>query len=155
LHDLMVSMNRTARSMSRSVSGVEEKFRLPSHRDGQTWLATAHAFATDAEPFADEFVRRGMAPDFIDDLKARILAVEQAIDAQAQEAAARVTATAALAEAVQEGLAAVRELDAIVRNVYKDNEAELAAWESARHVARAPRRAEKEAPPAQPAPAGA
>jgi hypothetical protein len=154
LRDLMVSMNRTARSMSRSMPGMEEKFRLPSNRDGQTWLATAHAFATDAEPFADEFVRRGMAPEVIDDLKARILAVESAIDAQTRAEAGRVTATAALAEAVQEGLAAVRELDTTMRNTYAGNEAELAAWESASHVERAPRRSEEEeeTPPAPVAP---
>jgi hypothetical protein len=154
LHDLMVTVYRTARSMSRDFPGAAEKFRLPSKRDGETWLATARGFVIDAVPFNDEFIRRGMAPDFIDDLKARILAVEQATAGQAQAWAARVTATASLAEAAQMGLKAVRELDPIVRNIYADNEAELAAWESASHVERAPRRAEEEAPPAQPAPQG-
>ena len=97
-----------------------------------------------------------MAPDFVDDLKARILAVEQAADGQAEAWGLRVEATANLAEAARQGFEAVRELDAIVRNIYRDNEAELAAWESASHVDRAPRRAEEEveeAPPAPPAPA--
>jgi hypothetical protein len=56
----------------------------------------------------------------------------------------------------EQGLEAVHELDAIVRNVYADNAAELAAWESASHVERAPRRAdddEEEEPPAPPPPA--
>jgi hypothetical protein len=146
-------MNRTARSMSRSLPGVEEKFRLPSKRDGQTWLATATGFATEAEPIADEFVRRAMPPDFIDDLKARILAFKQAMDGQAQKSAEQVAATAALAEAAEQGLAAVRELDAIVRNIYAGNEAELAAWESASHVERAPRHAGEEEGEPEPAPA--
>ncbi len=154
LHDLMVSMNRTARSMSRTMPGVEEKFRLPPNKDGVMWLAAARAFATEAEPLADEFVRRNVAPDFIDDLKARILAVDQADDAQQKAESARIEATANLATAIQQGLADVRELDAIVRNTYAGNEAELAAWESASHVERAPRRAgeEEEEPPAPPAP---
>jgi len=154
LRDLMETVSRTARSMSRSFPGVAEKFRLPSKRDGETWLATARGFATDAVPFNDEFLRRGMPPDFVDDLKARILAVEQAADAQAQAWAARVTATAGLAGAAQQGVEAVRELAPVVRNIYADKEAELAAWDSASHVERAPRRAEEEAPPAQPAPVG-
>ena len=58
-----------------------------------------------------------------------------------------------VAEAAEIGLAAVRELDAIVRNIYRDNEAELAAWESASHVENAPRRAEEEESPAEPSPA--
>jgi hypothetical protein len=154
LHDLMRSINRTARSMSREFLGSKEKFRLPSNKDGETWLVTARGFSTEVVPLEEEFVRRGIAPDFVDDLKARIHAVEQAAEGQAQAWAARVVATAALAGAAQQGLEAVRELDVIVRNIYADNEAELAAWESANHVERAPRRAEEEEePPNQPPPA--
>ena len=154
LRAIMEAMSRTARSMSKRLPGVEETFRLPSRKDGQTWLAFARAFATEAGPLAEVFVSRGMPPDFIDDLKARILAVEQALDVRAQREAEQVAATAAIAEAAEQGLAAVRELNPIVLNIYKDNEAELAAWESASHVERSPRRAEeKEETPATPAPA--
>lgn len=152
LHDLMESMSRTARSMKRSHPGVEETFRLPSKRDGETWLATANAFATEAVALNDELVRRSMPPDFVDDLKARILSVKQAGEEQARASAGRIASTAALAEAAQTGLAAVRELDPIVRNVYKGNETELAAWESASHVERAARRAEEEEEPPLPPP---
>ena len=153
LHDLMEAMSRTARSMSRTFPGVAEKFRLPSRNDGETWLATARGFSTDAVPLNDEFVRRGMAPDFVDDLKARILAVEQAAAGQTQAWAGRVTSTASLAEAAQQGFEAVRELTPIVLNIYEGNDAERVAWESASHVERAPRHAEEEEPPPAPAPA--
>jgi hypothetical protein len=153
LHDLMRSMSRTARSMSRSFPGVAEKFGLPSNKHGETWLAFARGFSTEVLPLADEFIRRGMASDFVDGLKARILAVEQAAAGQAQAWAARVAATAGLAEAARQGLEAVRELDTIVRNIYGGNEAELAAWGSASRVERAPRHAEEEESPVQPPPA--
>jgi len=155
LRKLVEAISRTARSMSGSSPGVAEKFRLPSGKDGQTLLLTARAYATEAVPLNDELVSRGMPPDFVDDLKARILAVEQSMDGWAHHSAERVASTANLAEAVQQGLAAVRELAPIVRNIYKDTEAELAAWESASHVERAPQRAEEEeeAPPTQPQPA--
>lgn len=156
LRELMETLSRTARSMSRSLPGTKEKFRLPTKRDGETWLANARGFSTDAVPLEEEFVRRGIAPDFVDDLKARILAVEQAGEKQERAWNARITATAGLGEAARLGLAAVRELDTIVRNVYAGNEAELAAWESASHVERAPQRAEEEEaeePPATPTPA--
>ena len=153
LRALMEAISRTARSMARRFPGIEEKFRLPSKKDGQTWLAFARGFVTAAEPLAEEFVSRGMAPDFIDDLKARSLAVQQTLDARAQKEAEQVAATAGIREAAEQGLAAVREFDPIARNIYASNEAELAAWESASHVERAPRRAEEEEePPAQPAP---
>jgi hypothetical protein len=156
LRTLMEAIFRTARSMSKLFPGIEEKFRLPSNKDGQTWLAFGRAFSTEAEPLADEFVGRGMSPDFIDDLKARIHAVEQSLDGRAQKSAERVASTAGVAEAVEQGVEAVRELSAIVRNIYANNEAELAAWESASHVERAPRRAdddEEEEPPPPPPPA--
>jgi len=153
LRDLLETISRTARPMSRLTPGMKEKFRLPSNKDRQMWLAAARAFAAEAEPLSEEFVGRGLAPDFIDDLKARTLAIEQVVDGQAQQSGWRVTATAAVATAAQQGLDAVRELDSIVRNIYAGNESELAAWESASHVERAPRRAddEEEEPPAQPA----
>ena len=152
LNELMAVMSRTARPMSRAIPGVEEKFRLPSKGGGETWRTMARAFATEAVPLEEEFVGRGMAPDFVDDLKARILAVEQATEGQSQAWNVRVASTAGLAEAARQGLEAVRELDTIVRNIYAGNEAELAAWESASHVERAPRHAEEEEPPATPAP---
>jgi len=132
---------------------VEEKFRLPSSRDIHTWLAAARAFAIDAEPLAEEFLGRGMAPDFIDELKARTLAVAKPMEEREGESSDRIGSTADVEAAAQEGFDATRELDAIVRNVYAGNEAELAAWESASHVERAPRRAddeEEETPPAPP-----
>jgi hypothetical protein len=155
LRDLMETISRTARSTSRLTPEMKEKFRLPSNRDRRTWLAVARAFVMEAEPLSEEFVGRSMAPDFVDDLKARILAVEQAVDGRAQQSGGRVAATAGVTEAAGQGLEAVRELDAIVRNVYAGNEAELAAWESASHLERAARRAEEEeeAPPTQPTPA--
>ena len=155
LRTLMDVISRTARSMSRRFPGVEEKFRLPSKKGGQTWLAFGRGFATEAEPLSEEFVSRGMAPDFIDDLKARIHAVKQSLDGRAQESAERVASTAGVAEAAEQGLEAVRELDPIVRNVYAGNEGELAAWESASHVERAPHRADddEEEPPPPPPPA--
>ncbi|MFL6332575.1 MAG: hypothetical protein ACJ754_04440 [Pyrinomonadaceae bacterium] len=156
LRDLMEAVSRTARSMSRRMPGIEERFSLPSTKDGQTWRAAARDFAEAAEPIADEFVSRGMAPDFIDDLKTRALAIGQTVDGRELEASERITSTTNVGEAAEKGFVAVRELGAIVLNIYKDNPAELAAWESASHVERAPRRAdddEEEAPPAAPAPA--
>jgi hypothetical protein len=40
----------------------------------------------------------------------------------------------------------LRELDAIVRNIFDDDPASLAAWTSASHVERAPRRRQTDAP---------
>lgn len=47
---------------------------------------------------------------------------------------AHVSATASVESEAELGMAAVRRLDAIVRNMFRADPAALAAWESARHV---------------------
>lgn len=146
LREGMEAIARTAGSMARSAPGLRDKFRLPSNRSGQEWLAAARSFAAEAEPLKGEFVSRGMGADFLEEFKTRIRAVEQTVDVRAQRSAARVSATAAVAEAAERGREAARELDAVVRNVFRNDHVTLAEWESASRVERAARRAEKEAP---------
>lgn len=154
LRAMMEAIARTARAMSRKTPGVEDKFRLPSNKRAQDWLAAARAFLTEAEPLKDEFVRLGMAPAFVEEFKSRVRAVEQSIDGRAQKSAARVSATVGVAGAAERGRQAVRELDAIVRNLFAGEDETLAGWESASHVERAPRKAAAEEPEEEPTPAG-
>src|SRR5688572_2922808 len=69
LREMLRAMARTARAMAAKTPGLAEKFRLPRNAGGQMWLAGARAFAAEAEPLKDEFVRRGMAADFLEVLK--------------------------------------------------------------------------------------
>ncbi|MCA1618101.1 MAG: hypothetical protein LC795_02060 [Acidobacteria bacterium] len=144
----MEAISRTARSMARATPGLRDKFRLPHNAGEQTWLLTARAFAADAEPLKDEFVRRGMAANFLEGFRSRIGNVEQSIDGRAQKSAARVSATVAVAEAAGRGREAVRELDAVVRNIFRGDASTLAEWESASHLERPARRSSGETPPA-------
>ena len=153
LRDVMEAIGRTARAMERATPGLRDKFRLPHNAGEQTWLASARGFAADAEPLKDEFIRRGMHADFLEDLRARIETVENFIDGRAEKAGARVSATVAVAQAAERGRGAVRELDAIVRNVCRGDLSALSEWESASRVERPARRAKQEAPAAAPAPA--
>ena len=88
-----------------------------------------------------------MDVNFVNDLNAQIEVVEAAADESAQKTTAKVGATAACAEAAQSGRAAVEELDAVARNVFREDPATLAEWESARHVERPTRHPEEVAPP--------
>lgn len=155
LREEMEAIARTARAMERKTPGVEDKFRLPSNKRAQDWLAAARAFAVEAEALKEEFVKHGMAPGFVEGFKARIEAVEQTIDGRAQKSAARISATVGVAEAAERGRLAVRELDAVVRNLFGNDKPLLAEWESVSHVERAARRPEAETPPAEEPPANA
>ena len=90
-----------------------------------------------------------MPADFLEDLEADIEQFEEALTRRVQGRETHVTATAAIDDLVERGMNAVRELDAIMRNMFANNPAKLAAWMSASHVERAPRRRAAQ-PPAPP-----
>lgn len=132
-------IRRTARSMSQEMPGLADKFRIPRNMTDQELLGTARAFAADAAPLKSEFLRYAMPAGFLEDLNEHIEDFESAMGAQHTGRGHQVMATAAIDDALDGALSAVRRLDAVVRNTYHDDGAKLAAWERARHVERAAR----------------
>jgi K+ transporter len=153
LVEMMKAISRTAVAMSRNIPGLENKFRMPEDKREQTLLAVARSFVMDVEAWEDEFVKNGMAANFLSDFKSRVRALEQTIDDRAQKTASRVSSTVAIAAAAESGRVVVRDLDPVMRNIFAGDPAALAEWESASHIERAPQHAEQEEPPNQPPPA--
>ena len=52
----------------------------------------------------------------------------------------RVATTALIGESIRRGMIALRILDAVMRNIYATQPGKLAAWLSASHVERAPKK---------------
>lgn len=153
LRRALEAISRTARSMADTIPGLDDKFRLPrGNASDQILIATARAFAEDARPLGDEFIRHEMNARFLEDLNADIRAFEQAINAQNMNVEKRVTATAAIENALENGVKAVRRLDAIIRNKFGNDPSTLTAWASASHIERSPRRTPKETKPSAPTP---
>jgi hypothetical protein len=149
----MEAISRTARSMAFDTPGIEDKFRLPYQPKDQELLNTARAFAADAQPLAAEFTRRGLPADFLADIASDIESFEQAINRKTSGRSAQVAATAAIDNLIEDGMRHLRQLDTVVRNVFADDPASLAAWISASHVERAPRsRKQPGSTPPQPTP---
>ncbi len=146
------AISRAARVMAMSTPGLEDKFRAPRNVSDQALLATARAFAADALPLKTEFTRRGLPDDFLEDLDADIEEFEQAINQKIRKRAAQVAATAAIDDALERGINIVRELDAIMRNRLRTQHATLAAWLSASHTERSPRRSTPQTPTTPAAP---
>lgn len=136
----MVAISETARAMESSIPGISQSFRLPNSNGDQALLNAGRAFVEAATPLESEFVSREMRTDFLAKLSAAIDGFESACESQNRNREKCVTATAAIDEVVARGMAVARELDAIVRNKFRDDAAMLAAWESARHVERPARR---------------
>jgi hypothetical protein len=140
LRESMQAIARTARVMAIDMPGLENKFRLPRSGRDPALLQAARAFAADALPLKTEFLRHGMHEPFIEEFKEEIADLERAMGQQNTGRGAHVSATASVESAAERGMNAVRRLDAIVRNLFRDDDPTLAAWTSARHVESATRK---------------
>jgi hypothetical protein len=136
LREDLDDISRTARAMAFEVDGLDVKFRLPRYLNDQKLRETAMAFAADAIAFKDTFIRYAMPTDFLEDLAADIADFEAASQSQNTGIENQVAAGAAVDTTREQGMNAVRRLEAIVRNKYRNDAATLAAWEHARHIER-------------------
>jgi hypothetical protein len=152
LQDNMEAITRTVRVIAFTVLGLEDKFRLPRNVGDQALLAVARSFAQDALPLKDEFIRRGMSANFLEELHASIAALEAALVHKTQKRGTHIAATAAIDQTTTDGINAVRELDAIVRNVFRQDPATLAEWTSASHTESGSRHTKAAQLPTQPTP---
>lgn len=149
------AISRTARPMEKTMPGVADKFRVPARLKDQDLLSFARGVAVDAAPLKSEFVKRGFRADFDADLSAATADFEQSVSRRIQSTESRVTSTATVKRLMRECADIVRELDPVMRNLFADDPAALAAWESASHVERAARRAKSNGQPAPTTPAPA
>ncbi|MFL6227791.1 MAG: hypothetical protein ACJ741_03320 [Pyrinomonadaceae bacterium] len=125
------AISDTARALSVTTPGLRELFRLPRGNNDQALLSTARAFHTAAAPLKADFIRLELPADFLENLEADINGFGRASVGQISSRQARVAATNAIGTAIERGLAVLRQLDAVVRNKFRDDPATLAAWESA------------------------
>ncbi len=146
LRDALVAINRTARALAYETPGLDDKFRLPRSSSDQALLNAARAFAADATPLSAAFIRHEMPANFLAEIQSHIQSLEAAHDSHATAKDVRVSATVGIDTALTRGITAVRRLDAVIQNKFRDDQATLAAWGTASHTERTNR-------PAPPAPA--
>lgn len=137
---------RTAHSMSYQFPHIDEKFRVPANRNDQQMLAAANAFLTEATPLAADFVTYGMPNGFLTDLQADIAAFENALGTTGSAIDSHVEATADIDEAVRRGMIAVRILNGVVKNIFRNDAGRLAAWTSASHIEKDPKKKPENSP---------
>jgi hypothetical protein len=149
---MLERLRRTVRSMSHAPGNehLKAKFRIPRSPAHQGLLAAARSSASDAQELQTQLAAYGLPPDFADQLNAKITAFEASLTDQNSGREDQVEATAGIENEIAEALKDVREVDGIVRNVFFDQPAKLAAWESARHIESRPHR-KKANPPNEPA----
>src|SRR6266404_8646617 len=127
---------RAARAM-----GVETNFPLPAPGNDNALLRSARAFAANAAPLSAQFIAHELPATFLADLTADADAFEAAMTAQGNAVADRVSAGAALSDAIDRSLEIVRKLKDLIRIKYANDPVVLAEWTTASHIERAPKRA--------------
>ncbi len=103
-------------------------------------------------PYASTLVAAGLPTDFIDQLKAAVVALEATVPATRALRGAQVNATKALSEHVQAAGKVFRALDKLIPAELGKNNPALAEWKSMRRVMRSPS-AKGVTPPTTPTPA--
>ena len=140
LRDEMSDISRTAKSMEYAFDGISDKFRFQRNMPDAAMLAKARAFYDESLPYEADFIAYGLDTDFRKDLKYAADAFEASFSNTASATAEHVAATADEAAKVREGMVIVRILDGIVKNKYANDPGKLAAWLSASHVEKAPKK---------------
>ena len=124
----MDAIEMTARAIAMHIPIAEDKFRSPWTYNYEEVLLTARAFAEDAAPLRDEFLKYCMPPTFIEDLIALTGELEEAIAARNEDPGARLCVEAKIDDAMERALMAVRELDVMMHNRFDDDELGRTEW---------------------------
>jgi len=149
------AINKIARALPIvEFPGVSEQFRMPQNGSYANLAATARAFVLNAAPISQVFIDRGRPATFIDDLTAAVTAFEAARTRRQEGRHGQIGSTAAIEIAGRNGVAYMRELDAILSPIYEPDALMFGAWKAATRIERSPQPAETPTDPAvAPAPA--
>ena len=140
---LLATMNRTnktARFIASSVPGFDDPFKLPRSESDAALLYTARLFVERATACADLFIKFSMPADFIAEMNTHIRNIEQAIESREAILKRLKGTTAAIDAGLKECMNTLFKLDIVMANTLRDDPVTRTAWNSARHVKRAPQK---------------
>jgi hypothetical protein len=146
LRDEMSDISRTAKSMEYAFDGISSQFQFQRNMNDADMLAKARAFYTESLTYNADFISYGLPSTFRADLNSAADAFEASFSSTATATAEHVAATAEISSKIREGMIIVRILDGIVKNKYANDPGKLAAWLSASHVEKAPKKKETSTP---------
>jgi hypothetical protein len=152
LNGALDAIARTARALD--TPGLGGKFRLPSVRNDHELATAARRFQEGAAALKAQFVSHGLPKSFLTDLQAALDAFERATQDRLAAIETSAAAAAGIGTAMDLALAALTRLDAIVANTLRGEPTMLAAWTTARRVARVRGRAGREEAPVAASSAG-
>jgi len=153
LRDRLDAIMRTARAIAEQTPGFDDPFHLPRKQDDDSLLLACPLFLDEAEAKKARFVGHGLSETFVTDLKALVDGYEQAVRSVSSAKERTKVARKGIVAAQLAGLAAIRQLDVIVRNQLEHDPEALAHWEEARRIEYQSRRRAAAAPVVEQVPA--
>jgi hypothetical protein len=134
---------RMSRTMKLEINGSEITFVLPPFAvNSERLAAAADAMATALTVLGPQFVAKGFASNFVEQLRNTTKALRDAIDQRAAHFARRTGTTAVMQERETQVVNLVRVIDTLVRPVIKNNQDLLVAWDTLMSLPRAPKPAD-------------
>lgn len=122
---------RMSRTMQLEINGTKITFVLPSHKAvSEQVAAKSDAMVTALQELGPQFVARGFAPNFVEQLSSGTKALRDAIDRRAAQIARRTGTTAAILVHETRVIQLVRVIDTLVRPVIQTDQELLATWEN-------------------------
>lgn len=116
---------------------VAAQLKMSSHGGSyQALLDFGRAAVAVVEPIKAVFIAHGSAATVIEDLEARIAAVDSAGNRKATGLDRQIGKTVALKIEARKGMTQVRKLDSILSQLYADNPELYAAWKAAKRQER-------------------
>jgi len=138
LVELLRTVNRTASAIAldKNEQGIMDRFRMSAVTNDALLVAVGKAFATAITELslAADFTEHGYEGDIVADLNAEAQDLEDAEGAQDGALQEQGGATASLPSLLKEGAHAVKCLDVIIKNRFRNDPAVLGAWKIASHV---------------------
>ena len=133
------ALRRHVRAIARTAAVAETPelgaaFRVSLDCNDERLLAQARTLLQEAKPFAGTFVAHELPSNFLGQLQASVDAFERALRERASGRDRRVAARARFEASMDEGVRAIRRLNAIVPNKLNDDPTGIATWNLARRV---------------------
>jgi hypothetical protein len=153
LRQALLDIALTARVLAKGPKpGLDDQLHVPRTRQYSALLGAGDAFVTVLTP-ADMkalFTTRGFDPTFVEDLSALVTSFRDATERKFGGLNEQVGSTTGLVTAIREGVAIVRDLDAILDPQLRKSDPVLyGSWKAAIHIERPPKKKkDAETPPA-------
>jgi len=137
LLDKLDRIDQTARALRYS------DFLMPSSRSAAALIKAGKTFVVAAEPLKSEFIKHGLAADFIAQLKTAVQDLDLAVRDLGIHVERRRATSTVIDNAFTKTLDDLARFEALVVNTLSENETIMAEWERVRRVGRPPVRRKK------------